>query len=187
MGNNDTLVTQLVNDFFGQTAVQNSLAGGIPAIRSFESDWSTLLDSLGRRKPGDDGCLYVRKQEIMDTLGIDEVTCRQFVNRMKSQGRMEPAGRMWRLKDTAPKVMGRGVPIKPGVQVTTQQFPPLMALSHGSDIMSVDSCGKMQTHTQLAPMDKDPSNPGLGDMYFNEKLKQLRVYDGANWLKVDLE
>lgn len=133
--------------------------------------YDKVVEFAHRKEPSDDGSYYVNKSEILKATGLDEEGYKDFVYSCRVYGYMEPTGKWFRLKD----IPSLGSISSLGVSAQASQ---------ASQVMAMGSIGP--ANFNLPSQDFDPPGPSQGDMYYNTKLKELRLFDGGQWLSASM-
>lgn len=124
-----------------------------------------------RKQPGEDGAYYVNKSEIKKAAGLTEEQYEDYVYSARVYGYLEPTGHWFRITDVT------NFPTLAGGYVISNNL--------GAQMASVSmQASNLQSVFNLPSQDYDPPGPSQGDMYFNTKLNEVRIFDGGGWLKL---
>jgi hypothetical protein len=161
MGNNAKLVAALANDFFNQRDTGITLNYDVAPLRKFAEQY---------KQPSDDGFYYVSKSEIKKVFDItDDDDYTAYVRQAMADGKLERAGKWYRLVNKVPSISFGVTNMQPSAgacNVASQSLPGIL---------------------MKPPSTMDPLYPEEGDMYFNTAHKEMRVYDGQEWLRIATE
>lgn len=143
----------------------------------FPEDAAKLMERVRefaeKKHPGEDGSYYVNKSEILKATGLDEEGYKDFIYSCRVYGYLETTGKWFRITGNVIGTVGSG-----GFSV-----PSVMANGLGSMSLNTASA-PLRSLFNMPTADVDPAWPCEGEMYFNTKTKELRIYDGSQWLAI---